>query len=112
MVCATRIRPVSGGYGFEVRCGGKVVASGVRSTQGLAETAAARERSVFESVREQSGGGGGARARNKADAARLRRPSPTAHAADHKGECKRGHDGRLWCSLSDRNGVFRWKRVS
>jgi hypothetical protein len=56
-------------------------------------------------------GGGGGGARTKADHARLQRPSPTAHAANHKGECKRGHDGHVWCSVPDRNGVYHWKRV-
>ena len=72
-------------------------------------------------LREVHGGGGasagarakrvGPRPRTKADLARLRRPSPTAHAADHKNECKRGHDRHLWCSTPDKNGVYRWRRV-
>jgi len=109
MSCTTRVHSVHGGYRFEVRCDGKIVACGSRSTHALAETAAARERSVYESVHGQGHGGGGSK--TKADLARLHRPSPTAHAADHKYECKRGHDGKRWCSMPDKNGVFHWKRV-
>jgi hypothetical protein len=59
-VCTKRVIPVAGGYRFEVRCGGEIVACGTRSTRELAETAAAREAAVYEQV---AGGGGGAKAR-------------------------------------------------
>ena len=49
--------------------------------------------------------------KTKTERARLERPSPTAHAADHKGEVKRGHDGKRWISEPDRNGVYHWKHV-
>jgi hypothetical protein len=48
--------------------------------------------------------------KTKTQRARLQRPSPTAHAADHPGETKKGHDGRYWLSEPDKNGVYRWKR--
>lgn len=69
-----------------------------------------------DELREVMGGGGGARARTakvktKAELARLRRPSPADHAADHKGARKRGHDMHLWRSVPDKNGVYRWRRV-
>jgi hypothetical protein len=49
--------------------------------------------------------------KTKTQRARLQRPSPTAHAGDHPGETKRGHDGKRWRSEPDKNGVFHWKRV-
>jgi hypothetical protein len=48
----------------------------------------------------------------KTQRARVQRPSPTAHAADHKGEVKRGHDGKRWRSEPDTNGVYHWKHVN
>jgi hypothetical protein len=49
--------------------------------------------------------------KKKTQRARLQRPSPTAHAAEHPGEIKKGHDGKRWRSEPDKNGVFHWKRV-
>lgn len=40
------------------------------------------------------------------------RPSPTAHAADHKNKVLTGNDGNRYRSEPDKNGVYRWKKVT
>lgn len=50
-------------------------------------------------------------AKTKTQMARLERPSPTAHAGDHPGEIKTGHDGKRWRSEADKNGILHWKKV-
>jgi hypothetical protein len=37
------------------------------------------------------------------------RPSPPFHAGAHPGELKKGNNGRLYGSVADKNGVYRWK---
>jgi hypothetical protein len=49
--CAKRVsKNPKGGFRFVVECGGKVVASGVRSTSKIAHVAADREAAVVKSV--------------------------------------------------------------
>jgi hypothetical protein len=40
------------------------------------------------------------------------RQGPAAHAKSFAGRKKRGSDGKWWRSTADKNGVYRWKRVS
>jgi hypothetical protein len=43
---------------------------------------------------------------------KLQRPSPSAHAADHKNKVRKGNDGKAYVSVADANGVYRWRRVA
>ncbi len=40
------------------------------------------------------------------------RPSPSAHAADHKDAVRKGNDGHRYRSVADANGVYRWRKIA
>jgi uncharacterized protein YwqG len=40
------------------------------------------------------------------------RPSPSAHAGEHKNKKMKGNDGNMYQSLPDKNSVYHWKKVT
>lgn len=48
----------------------------------------------------------------KSSKSREGRPSPPFSAKDYPNKKKKGGDGKIWISIPDKNGVYKWKRVN